>query len=125
MKYQCYYYYHKTGYIGGRAYIGQKMYTRIFDTEKEAEDFCANNLGEGQYEMLYEEIPTPVIRFHNIVWEGDEEGDTDNLPKEVLVKDPDNELVDEFWSGYDDRLADYLSDEYGFLVESFESEIVA
>lgn len=62
MKYQCYY--HKNTYYNGRKYIGERVNTKCFDTEAEAELYCmctvgTTDYGDGSYdehEMLYEEV---------------------------------------------------------------------
>lgn len=51
----------------------------------------------------------------NIIWDLDD-GDSDYaLPKEVKLP---NELFDD--GGYNDDVADYLSNEYGYCVSAFD-----
>lgn len=52
------------------------------------------------------------MKVYNIIWETDEH-DVD-LPKEVELP---NEILKEDFNEFD--IAEYLSDEYGFLVKSF------
>lgn len=51
------------------------------------------------------------MKVTDIIWDTDGE-DIDNLPEEVNIPDD----IDE------DDIADYLSDEYGWCVESFNIE---
>ena len=61
------------------------------------------------------------IRVFNIVWDTD--GDyIEDLPTEVIIDNPTDEMLD-CVGGYDDEVADYLSDEYGWCIESFEMEL--
>jgi hypothetical protein len=61
------------------------------------------------------------IKISNIQWLIDNEGDDDNLPTEVEYninkEDWDNEVIT-----YTD-ICDWLSDDYGFLVISFETNL--
>lgn len=55
------------------------------------------------------------MRVYNIVWETD--GYDVDLPKEVELP---SEILEEDFNEFD--IAEYLSDEYGFLVNSFDYE---
>ena len=68
------------------------------------------------------------IIVYSIDWETD--GETVELPNEVAI--PAEEIVDECdirqidsrIGAYDPVIADYLSDEYGWLVNGFETRIL-
>ena len=70
------------------------------------------------------------IRFYDIEWDVTDSANTveeekyilSTLPTEVIVDNPDDELIDAYCSGWDDELADYLSDEYGYCLNSFMFE---
>ncbi len=61
------------------------------------------------------------IKISNIQWLIDNEGDDYNLPTEVEYninkEDWDNEVIT------DTDICDWLSDDYGFLVISFETNL--
>lgn len=59
------------------------------------------------------------IKLYNIEWDTDYE-DVD-LPTEVIIDNPTEEMC-EAVGGFDDVLADYLSDEYGFCVYGFDAD---
>jgi len=65
------------------------------------------------------------VKFTNIVWDydGDEDVEDDNIPP---APDLPTELVAEVDDGLDVQNdgADFLSDEYGFCVHSFDFEIL-
>lgn len=61
------------------------------------------------------------IRVWNIEWDTDGEV-IDDLPTEVIIDNPTEEMC-EAVGGFDDVLADYLSDEYGFCVFGFNAEL--
>ena len=69
------------------------------------------NIAVGITGWLLITLKTPVTRLVNIKWDPDEE-DVD-LPDDVCL------LGCEWNGGYDDELADELSDMYGYCVESF------
>ena len=60
-----------------------------------------------------------MIRLYDIEWDTD--GEEWDLPKEVIIEKPSKDLIEAVYT-YDDKLADYLSDTYGFCLHSFKSE---
>ena len=52
------------------------------------------------------------IKLYNIDWD---------LPTEVIIENPTEEMC-EAVGGFDDVLADYLSDEYGFCIFGFNAD---
>ena len=68
------------------------------------------------------------IRLYDIDWDVDEFC-VEDLPKEVtipaqkIIDARDMERLEECLGSYDAELADYLSDTYGFCVNSFREEI--
>lgn len=54
------------------------------------------------------------IKVYNIEWDTDGEVNAD-LPKEVIIDNPADEI---------DDIADYLSDEYGFCIFGFCTELI-
>ena len=63
------------------------------------------------------------IKVWNIVWDTDDE-DIDNLPEEVIIDDLPQEELEDLSGWMNGDLADELSDRYGFLVNSFQAEII-
>lgn len=64
------------------------------------------------------------IILYNIEWDTDGESYVDDdLPTEVIIDNPTDEMM-EAVSGFDDMLADYLSDEYGYCVYGFMADFV-
>ena len=61
-----------------------------------------------------------MIKIYNIEWDTDGEV-IEDLPTEVIIKNPTEEMC-EAVGGFDDVLADYLSDEYGFCVFGFSAD---
>ena len=59
------------------------------------------------------------IKLYNI--EQDTDGEIVDLPTEVIIENPTEEMYDAV-GGFDDVLADYLSDEYGFCVFGFRAD---
>lgn len=62
------------------------------------------------------------IGVWNIEWDTDGEV-VDDLPTEVIIDNPTEEMC-EAVGGFDDVLADYLSDEYGFCVFGFNADFI-
>ena len=60
------------------------------------------------------------IKLYNIEWDTDGEV-IDDLPTEVIIDNPTEEMCESV-GGFDDVLADYLSDEYGFCVFGFSAD---
>jgi len=63
------------------------------------------------------------IRLYDIEWDTDNADEEVNLPTEVIIENPTESQI-EAVDTYDNELADYLSDNYGFCLFSFASEIV-
>lgn len=59
------------------------------------------------------------IRLFNIEWDTD--GEIVDLPTEVIIENPTEEMLDAV-GGFDDVFADYLSDKYGFCVFGFRAD---
>ena len=57
-----------------------------------------------------------MLKITNIVWDFDEgeEGSFTELPDNVIIEDSIEE----------EEIADYLSDNYGWCVESFDVEVI-
>ena len=70
-----------------------------------------------------EEITSPfgsIIKVYDIDW--DDDGECPNLPKDLTIINPSTELI-EATDGFDDCLADYLSDKYGCPVYEFKAKV--
>ncbi len=64
------------------------------------------------------------IVVSDIDWDTD--GESVNLPNEVVISNPTPDmLADVKEDGYGDSIADYLSDNYGFCVNNFSTELEA
>ena len=59
-KYQCYY--NEPVFFNGRRYLGERVDTRIFDTEEDAERYCANHVGTTSIENDKDCIGCEVFR---------------------------------------------------------------
>lgn len=88
--------------------------------EKECKDYLHEYLKKLSDAVKVASDNNIIIRLYDIDWDTD--GEDVELPKEVIIRNPDDDLIEGFFSGYDDELADYLSDEYGFCVGTFRSE---
>lgn len=62
------------------------------------------------------------IKVTNIVWDTD--GEIVDLPTEVIIPEEDAGELAEDIGYYDDDLANYLSDRYGWCLETFSAEII-
>jgi len=65
------------------------------------------------------------IKVTNIVWDTD--GEIVDLPKEVIIDDIPEEDIRELAKDigyYDDDVANYLSDRYGWCLETFNMEVI-
>ncbi len=84
-----------------KKYLNKRAFEDCNDSEWEAIDMALKNYADAN-----------MKKVTNIVWDTDEDSDEDpnvNLPDTVWI--PKIE---------DDEIADYLSDKYGYLIESFE-----
>ena len=64
------------------------------------------------------------IRLYDIEWGVDLDDISEmDLPKEVIINNPTEKQI-EAVDYYDDELADYLSDNYGFCIFEFKAEIL-
>ena len=61
------------------------------------------------------------LLISDIRWDTD--GEDVNLPEEILVSEPTKEMLEDV-DGYGDAICDYLSDEYGFCVDSFNAKVI-
>lgn len=62
------------------------------------------------------------IRVYDISWDTDGM-EVDDLPEEVIIDEPTEEMIEDI-DGYADEVADYLSDEYGWCVGNFCTELM-
>ena len=60
----------------------------------------------------------------DIDWDIDDEYDDMDLPTEVIIDDLPQEEMEDLSGWMNGDLADELSDRYGFLVNSFQAEII-
>ncbi len=63
------------------------------------------------------------ILVSNIEWDTD--GEDIDLPSEVLITNPNKEMVQSVEDNdYADEIGDFLSDEYGFCLYGFTADLV-
>ena len=63
-----------------------------------------------------------VIECFNIDWDTDgADASALGLPESVIIHNPSEEMINDL-DGYGDSISDYLSDEYGYLVNGFVAE---
>ena len=69
-----------------------------------------------------------VLVITDIKWDLEDEDLTKedienlNLPENIRLENPDEELLEDV-DGYADNICDWLSDEYGFFVKGFHTDI--
>lgn len=70
-----------------------------------------------------------ILEITNIKWDTADDDLTQedieelNLPENIRLEDPDEELLEDI-DGYADNLCDWLSDEYGFCVYGFDTNVI-